>query len=168
MGNCLQRLSLAALTMTSFWISMGCTSTPTHHDESRSPASAVKNNSVHLSWPLTVHNLSRGFNPHSDEPHDGLDLRARKGTPILAADDGRVVYSGHAFHGYGKMVLIEHQSKVATLYGHCSQIFVRTGDKVSRGHKIALVGKTGRATAPHLHFEVRQNKHPVDPLDYLQ
>ena len=121
-----------------------------------------------LMWPLAKHRITQEF--HEEEigrPHDGIDISAPKGTRIYAPADGKVIYAGQKFHGYGKMIVIEHSLRLATIYGHCQKLLVKSGELVRRGSLIGLVGRTGRATAPHLHFEVRLNRKPVNPLDYL-
>ncbi len=98
--------------------------------------------------------------------HSGVDMGAPGGTPIHAAGSGRVVYSGWK-RGYGYTVTIDHGSGLATLYAHCSSLLVTVGETVSRGQVIARVGSTGLSTGNHLHFEVRINGDPVDPVPYL-
>jgi murein DD-endopeptidase MepM/ murein hydrolase activator NlpD len=94
--------------------------------------------------------------------HTGVDIAAVRGSPVLAAADGRVIYTGW-FGGYGKIVVIDHGEEVSTLYGHLSQWLVAVGDDVHRGQPIARIGNTGYSTGPHLHFEIRVNGTPVDP-----
>ncbi len=123
-----------------------------------------------LMWPLAVHRITQTFKPDSTSrkrPHDGIDISAHSGTRIYAPADGTVIYAGHKFHGYGKMIMIEHTPSLTTLFAHCQKLLVKSGEAVHKGNLIALVGRTGRATAPHLHFEVRLNREPVDPLAYL-
>lgn len=103
---------------------------------------------------------------HRPLPHEGIDLSAPRGTPILAAADGRVIYAGRR-SGYGLMVEIDHGYGYTTLYGHASKLLVREGQKVKRGDVIAQVGSTGIATASHLHYEVRVGGKPVNPLNYI-
>ncbi|MBX3118123.1 MAG: peptidoglycan DD-metalloendopeptidase family protein [Fimbriimonadaceae bacterium] len=98
--------------------------------------------------------------------HAGIDYGAKSGTPIKAAADGVVITSQYS-NGYGNMVVIDHGGNISTLYGHCSKVYVKAGQKVSRGEKIAAVGSTGLATGPHLHFEVRVNGKPVNPAGWL-
>jgi murein DD-endopeptidase MepM/ murein hydrolase activator NlpD len=98
--------------------------------------------------------------------HTGIDLRAASGTPIKAAAPGEVVFAGWR-GGYGNCTIIDHGGGVATLYAHQSALKVAQGDEVSRGQVIGAAGATGNATGPHLHFEVRVNGVPVDPMPYL-
>jgi len=99
-------------------------------------------------------------------PHQGVDLSAPEGTPILAAASGVITMAGRAT-GLGLAVRIDHGHGYVTRYGHASKILVRNGQRVERGDPIALVGKTGLATAPHLHYEVLVNGRAVNPLNYV-
>lgn len=99
--------------------------------------------------------------------HSGLDIRAPRGTVIKAASSGVVVHSGW-MGGYGKTIAISHSKGLTTLYGHCSKLIAAKGTKVSQGQTIALVGSTGRSTGKHLHFEVRVNGSPQNPLRHLR
>ena len=97
--------------------------------------------------------------------HDGIDISAKKGTPIFATGDGTVTFA--KFNGgLGNCVVIDHQYGYKTKYGHMQKILVRVGQKVKRGDKIGLVGQTGLSTAPHLHYEVRHNGEVLDPRHY--
>jgi murein DD-endopeptidase MepM/ murein hydrolase activator NlpD len=98
--------------------------------------------------------------------HAGIDLRASVGTPVYAADDGTVVFAGWK-SGYGNTVVIDHGDHLATLYGHNSALKVADGATVRRGQQIAAAGSTGNSTGPHVHFEVRIDGAPVDPIGYL-
>lgn len=98
--------------------------------------------------------------------HRGLDLSARRGTPILAPADGVVVFAGRN-GGMGKMVRISHGFGFVTAYGHLDAISVEPGDEVRRGQAIGQLGNTGRSTGPHLHYEVYQEGQPVNPLYYI-
>jgi murein DD-endopeptidase MepM/ murein hydrolase activator NlpD len=98
--------------------------------------------------------------------HEGIDIGAGSGTPIHAAGSGTVIYAGW-MGGYGNLVIIDHGNGLATAYGHQSAIAVSGGQSVSQGETIGYVGCTGHCFGPHLHFEVRVNGSPVDPLGYL-
>lgn len=98
--------------------------------------------------------------------HEGLDLANHIGSPILSPGAGVVTYAGPR-PGYGNLVTIDHGYGIQTQFGHVSRFFVRTGQKVKRGHKIASVGNAGRSTGPHVHYEVRVNGIPVDPQFYI-
>jgi len=99
-------------------------------------------------------------------PHEGIDVPAPVGTPIRASARGRVVAASRQA-GYGLRVEIDHGYGVTTLYAHASRILVRVGQEVERGEVIAQVGMTGLTTSPHLHYEVRKNNRPVDPMNYI-
>jgi septal ring factor EnvC (AmiA/AmiB activator) len=118
-----------------------------------------------LSWPVDAP-ISSGFGVRDGRPHDGIDLAAVTGTEVHAACDGVVAYAGEKLRGYGRLVILDHGG-LATVYAHNSALLVREGQAVLRGGVIALSGQTGHATAPHVHFEVRRDSRPVDPLEYL-
>jgi murein DD-endopeptidase MepM/ murein hydrolase activator NlpD len=117
-------------------------------------------------WPVTGPVASH-FGLRDGRMHSGLDLTAPSGAEIRAARDGTVVYSGNGFSGYGNLVILDHGDGYVSLYAHNLRNLVREDDRVSRGDPIGLVGMTGNATAPHLHFEIRQEDRPVDPLALL-
>ncbi len=98
--------------------------------------------------------------------HEGLDFPSESGTPIVAAASGKVIFAD-VHPQYGKMVEIDHGNGLVTRYAHASKLFVKEGDFIVRGQKIAAVGSTGRATGPHLHFEVRLNGVPQNPGRFL-
>jgi murein DD-endopeptidase MepM/ murein hydrolase activator NlpD len=116
--------------------------------------------------------ITSGFGPrvhpltHDVRFHTGVDLRAREGAPIRAAAAG-VVRSAGPRGGYGNAVEIDHGNGTSTLYAHASALLVEAGQRVAPGQAVALVGQTGSATGPHLHFELRRNDHPVDPTSAL-
>jgi murein DD-endopeptidase MepM/ murein hydrolase activator NlpD len=98
--------------------------------------------------------------------HSGIDFGDDYGSTIRAADNGVVIFAGW-YGGYGNAVIINHGEGITTLYAHLSKIDVSEGQKVQVGEAIAAVGSTGLSTGPHLHFEVRKDGEPVDPMDYL-
>ena len=103
----------------------------------------------------------RGF-----EYHEGQDIDASYGTPVMVAASGTVTIAGRQ-RGYGNVIYVDHGAGLSTRYGHLSEIDVKIGQTVTRGQTIGLVGSTGRSTGPHLHYEVRINNQPVDPRQYL-
>lgn len=111
--------------------------------------------------------LSSGFGARWGTVHQGLDLANTIGSPIVASDGGKVVYSAFNTGGYGYLVIIDHENGYQTYYAHCSQLLVNVGDRVCQGQQIALVGSTGNSTGPHCHFEVRLNGTPQDPSNYI-
>ncbi len=98
--------------------------------------------------------------------HEGLDIAARTGTAVIATADG-IVSSVKTEPGYGKVVTVDHGYGYRTIYGHNSRIYVKVGQRVRRGDRIAAVGNTGRSTGSHVHYEVRLNGVPVNPHKYL-
>lgn len=116
--------------------------------------------------------ISSRFGVRSRDNHKGLDISAPKGTAIKAAAAGTVTFAGYGsntngYSGYGNIVVIKSTSSVTILYGHCSALYVSTGQKVSQGQVIAAVGSTGISTGNHLHFEIRYNGKAVDPQNYI-
>lgn len=118
-------------------------------------------------WPVDSARLTRGFLPYKKRPHLGIDLAATKNSPIFAAQRGVVIYAGHDFRGFGKMIIIENGYGWASLYAHFNKIYVAEGQKVIQGELLGAMGRTGRATGVHLHFEIRKEKSPIDPLPLL-
>jgi len=116
--------------------------------------------------------ISSGFGVRRDPftkrmaAHQGVDICQTIGTPVMATAAGRVVYAGR-YYNYGKFIVIDHGNGYQTAYGHLNRIDVRENQTVTKGQPIGQVGATGRATAPHLHYEVRQDNQPVDPSDYF-
>ncbi|ATX81901.1 lipoprotein NlpD [Mariprofundus ferrinatatus] len=119
-----------------------------------------------LLWPVNGKVSSR-FGRRGSRMHDGIDIKADEGTPVRAAGSGEVVYSDQRLAGYGKLVIIRHGRNLFTAYAHNQRNLVKKGDRVKAGDTIARVGRTGRTTGAHLHFEVRKGSTPVDPLAYL-
>jgi murein DD-endopeptidase MepM/ murein hydrolase activator NlpD len=118
-----------------------------------------------LIWPVSGPVVS-GYGMRWGRMHEGIDIAAASGTPIVAAAPGTVIHAGW-LGGYGNLVVVDHGYGLATAYAHASSILVGVGQQVSQGETIALVGSTGNSSGPHLHFEVRVNGVAVDPLGYL-
>lgn len=122
-----------------------------------------------LRWPLASGRIVVGspFGTREGRPHEGIDLPAPVGTPVFAAADGRVAYAGNGIRGYGNMIVVRHAGDLLTVYAHNSVLLVTPGQPVRAGDRIALVGQSGRATGPHLHFEVRSGQIPRNPMGFL-
>lgn len=119
-------------------------------------------------WPLARVNVTSQFGERGASFHEGVDLAAAVGTPVLATEQGKVVFAGSKIRGYGLMVILKHpQTGLLSVYAHLSRFAVKTGQNVKRGQKIALSGKSGRATGPHLHFEIRRGVVSYDPRHLL-
>jgi murein DD-endopeptidase MepM/ murein hydrolase activator NlpD len=110
--------------------------------------------------------MTRGFMDDPDNYHPGIDIAAAVGTPVLATATGIVTFAGND-STYGLTVILEHEDSITTLYGHNSELLVEEGKEVLVGGRIALSGNTGKSTAPHLHYEIRENNKPVNPLKYI-
>ena len=121
---------------------------------------------VRLRWPVKGKVTSQ-FGRSGQHMNDGIDIAAAEGTPVYAAAAGEVVYSDRRLPGYGKLIIIRHKKNQFTAYAHNQRNLARKGDQVAAGDVIARVGKTGRASGAHLHFEIRRGSTPVDPLAYL-
>ena len=120
-------------------------------------------------WPVEGGQLARGFGQSgSGITHTGLNITAEAGTPIMAIDDGEVIYAGNGLASYGNMILVRHRDGLVSAYGHNQQNFVVRGDKVRKGEVIATIGNTGSVAAPQLHFEVRRDAKPLDPLGFIR
>lgn len=119
-----------------------------------------------LMMPVDDVYVSSGFGTRWGRLHRGVDLALAQGSPIYAADSGTVYFAGDG-GGYGNLVKVDHGNGMQTYYAHCSSLLVTSGQKVSRGEKIALTGSTGNSTGPHLHFEVIINGKCIDPAGML-
>ena len=119
-----------------------------------------------LAWPIDAP-IGDRFGPRGDRFHAGIDVLAPRGTAVRAAAPGRVVLAGYAPGGWGNLVVIAHADGLKTMYAHLSKVIVRRGQNVLTGTRVGLVGATGDASGPHLHFEVRLRGAAVDPLTAL-
>lgn len=125
-----------------------------------------------FSWPISGKLTSHfGWRNHPIRRrrsfHAGIDIGAPRGTPIRASRGGQVIFSGW-MSGYGRVIIIRHDSVYTTMYAHCQRLRVGKGANVQKGTIIATVGTSGRATGPHVHFEIRRNDRPVNPRSYLR
>ena len=130
--------------------------------------SGARTSSVPTLWPVRGW-ITAEFDedlPGRSGPHRGVDIAASEGTPILSAAEGVVSLSDWDAD-LGLVVVVDHRNGLSTLYGHCSRILVQVGDPINQGQVIAHLGNTGRSSAPHLHFEVREGGVAVDPRAYL-
>ena len=125
------------------------------------PAGAAKQ--LDWIWPAEGALLERYS---ANGPNKGIDIAGRKGQPILAAAAGQVVYQGGGLRGYGQLIIIKHNADFLSAYAHCDRIYVKEGNVIKRGQKIADMGSSG-ADRAKLHFEVRYRGAPVDPQEYL-
>ena len=137
-----------------------------YQSDTSAPREVQPGRAGRLLWPVRGVIYSP-FGPRGGEHHDGLDLAAPEGSPIVAAADGTVVFAGEQ-RGYGRIILVAHAGDLVTVYAHNRDNQVRTGDKVVRGQQLATVGRSGNASGPHLHFEVRAGTKPRDPLAMLR
>ena len=108
------------------------------------------------------------FEDDERKRHQGIDISAPEGAPIRAASSGRVLFSGNTIRNYGNLIILRHSEEFVTVYAHNQANLVEEGSDVEKGQIIARVGRTGRASGPHLHFEVRKNNQAMDPLPFLR
>ena len=118
-------------------------------------------------WPVEGKSTDL-FEDNERERHQGIDISCSSGTPIKASSAGTVIYAGNTIRGYGNMIILRHSEEFVTVYAHNQVNLVEERDRIEKGQIIGKVGQTGRATGPHLHFEIRRNNKPVDPLLYLK
>jgi peptidoglycan hydrolase-like protein with peptidoglycan-binding domain len=116
-----------------------------------------------LAWPMSAPVLGDPFGPRGNQWHSGIDLPAPMGAPVYAARSGQVVWAGWRDGGWGFLVTVAHGRGERTMYAHLSRIDVRVGVRIGQGVRVGLVGASGHATGPHLHFEVRVRNAAVDP-----
>lgn len=118
-------------------------------------------------WPLNRFEVSSNFGYRRGRLHSGIDLRAPQGTPIRAAAAGRIKFSGYR-GGYGQIVVIDHGRGIETAYAHNSRNLVKPGQRVEQGEVIARVGRSGKATGYHVHFEFRRHGQALNPAHRIQ
>jgi murein DD-endopeptidase MepM/ murein hydrolase activator NlpD len=118
-------------------------------------------------WPVSGNVISSFGQAGGGARNDGINILAPRGTPVRSADAGTVTYVGNELKGYGNLVLIRHDNGYVTAYAHSDTVTVSRGDRVQRGQIIAYAGATGDVNQPQVHFELRLNTKPVDPVPYL-
>ncbi len=118
-------------------------------------------------WPVRGKVITSYGAKTNGKANDGINLAVPEGTPVKAAEDGVVAYSGNELKGYGNLVLVRHSNGYVTAYAHASELLVKRGDTIKRGQIIAKSGQSGEVGSPQLHFEIRKGSNPVDPLQFL-
>ncbi len=118
-------------------------------------------------WPVRGKVITSYGAKTNGKSNDGINLAVPEGTPVKAAEDGVVAYSGNELKGYGNLVLVRHSNGYVTAYAHASELMVKRGDPIKRGQIIAKSGQSGEVGSPQLHFEIRKGSSPVDPLQFL-
>ena len=118
-------------------------------------------------WPVRGKVITSYGAKTNGKQNDGINLAVPEGTPVKAAEDGVVAYSGNELKGYGNLVLVRHSNGYVTAYAHASELLVKRGDTIKRGQVIAKSGQSGEVGSPQLHFEIRKGSTPVDPLQFL-
>ncbi|MGH7500692.1 MAG: M23 family metallopeptidase [Longimicrobiales bacterium] len=135
----------------------------------RGASSETQEDAVPSLWPLDFRGFITREQQHDNDrrEHPGLDIATPANAAIRATGSGEVIQA-ETDSVYGNFIVIEHGNTLESLYGHASRLFVRVGERVTRGQVIALTGSTGQSSAPHLHFEIRQNGRAVDPLNFVR
>jgi len=118
-------------------------------------------------WPVRGKVITTYGAKTNGKANDGINLAVPEGTPVKAAEDGVVAYSGNELKGYGNLILVRHSNGYVTAYAHASELMVKRGDTIKRGQIIAKSGQSGEVGSPQLHFEIRKGSSPVDPLQFL-
>jgi murein DD-endopeptidase MepM/ murein hydrolase activator NlpD len=131
------------------------------------PAEAAPNGGPGFRWPARGRIINNYGTRVNGATNDGIDLAMPEGTPVRSADDGVVAYAGNELKGYGNLVLVRHANGFVTAYANGSELLVKRNDQVHKGQVVMKSGQTGNAANPQLHFEVRKNSAPVDPMQYL-
>jgi murein DD-endopeptidase MepM/ murein hydrolase activator NlpD len=150
------------------------TPAPQARDETKPPASAPaidreprSRTGKVFAWPIEGRIVEAYGTGPTGTHNDGINIAARAGEPVRAAESGRVAYAGNELRGYGNLVLIKHPGGYMTAYAHNGKLLVRRGELVKRGQEIAKAGATGSVDSPQLHFEIRRGTHALDPTDHL-
>ncbi|MBR5130509.1 MAG: M23 family metallopeptidase [Alphaproteobacteria bacterium] len=128
----------------------------------------VATGKVNFEWPLKGKIISSFGSKGNGVKNDGINIAAAKGAAIKAAEAGVVVYAGNELKGYGNLLLLRHEKNFMSAYAHADKLYVKVGDVVAKGDKIATVGNSGNVKVSQLHFEIRKKTKSVDPKKYLQ
>ncbi len=131
------------------------------------PASPSKYRKNKFAWPRKGPIVSKYGTIGKGRNNDGINIKATLGAAVKAADSGRVAYAGNELKGFGNLILIKHDDGWITAYAHNDRLFVKKGQRVRKGEKIAAAGSTGSVNSPQLHFEIRSGKKALNPLNYL-
>jgi murein DD-endopeptidase MepM/ murein hydrolase activator NlpD len=134
---------------------------------SEEPSPTGPNGAPAFRWPARGRIINNFGTKVNGSSNDGIDLAVPEGTQVRAADDGVVAYAGNELKGYGNLVLVRHSNGFVTAYANASELLVRRNDQVHKGQVILKSGQTGNTATPQLHFEIRKNSAPVDPMQYL-
>lgn len=118
-------------------------------------------------WPVRGRVITSYGAKTNGKANDGINVAVPEGTPVKAAEDGVVAYSGNELKGYGNLILVRHSNGYVTAYAHASELMVKRGETIKRGQVIAKSGQSGEVSSPQLHFEIRKGSSPVDPLSFL-
>jgi murein DD-endopeptidase MepM/ murein hydrolase activator NlpD len=118
-------------------------------------------------WPVRGRVVTGYGAKTNGKSNDGINVAVPEGTPVKAAEDGVVAYSGNELKGYGNLILVRHSNGYVTAYAHASELLVKRGETIKRGQIIAKSGQSGEVGSPQLHFEIRKGSSPVDPLQFL-
>jgi murein DD-endopeptidase MepM/ murein hydrolase activator NlpD len=118
-------------------------------------------------WPVRGQVIAGFGSKINGQQNKGIDVAVPEDTPVKAADDGVVLYSGNGLKTYGNLLLVRHANGYVTVYAHAKELLVKVGDEIKRGQVIAKSGKTGDVDRPQIHFEIRKASAPVNPLPYL-
>lgn len=135
--------------------------------ERKLPASGTAVSTLRFVWPVKGKIIAQ-FGVEDGFKNNGLAIAAKQGTPIRAAEKGKIIYSGSELRDYGNLVIIDHQGGFATVYAHNRMNLVKRGERVKKGQVIAEVGMTGVAETPYVHFEIRRAGEAKDPLIFLK
>lgn len=138
-------------------------------EETQSPVKAADatNALPTFRWPVRGRVIASYGAKTNGKQNDGINVAVPEGTPVKAAEDGVVAYSGNELKGYGNLILVRHANGYVTAYAHASELMVKRGDTIKRGQIIAKSGQSGEVSSPQLHFEIRKGSSPVDPLQFL-